>query len=262
MEPKSVVVTGATGFLGRELVHRLWQAGLAVIGITRDPKGDPPFLPVILDLLADKESIPDRPAGDLVALVHLAGHAPGSTKNPEALHESGTFRAVELARRWNIPKVIYISVQGATMTAPTAFQQSKWMAEEMVAHSGMKFVILRPHLILGMGTPLLEKLARWGRLPDVSVRPIHLADVAETIIRSLWLDTVNGKRYELAGPQLVALATLIENTPRSFIRRRRMVTAHELDAWGLLIPRQNQADGAWVSDFGVLPRPVLRARNP
>ncbi len=262
MEPKSVVVTGATGFVGRELVHRLWQAGIGVVGLIRSGEQDAPFVPVLLNLLEDKGPMPERPAGDLIGLIHLAGHAPVSTKEPSALHETGTARTVELAEHWKIPKLVYVSVQGATMTAPTAFQQSKWVAEEMVAHSGMKFVILRPHLILGVGSPTPEKLARLGRLPDANVRPVHVADVVEAIIRSLWLDTVDGKRYEIAGPQLVPLSSLTEQASWSFMRRRRMVNRRELDAWGLSIPRQNQADGAWVADFGILPRPILRARNP
>ncbi len=261
MEPKSVVVTGATGFIGQELVHRLWQAGIGVIGITRTRAEVMPFVPFIMDLLDESEPFADPPAGTLLGLIHLAGHAPGSTLSPVALHETGTARVVELAKLWNIPKVIYVSAQGATMSAPTAFQQSKWLAEEIVAHSGMNFVILRPHLVWGTSSRTSEKLERLGRLPNVKVRPIHVADVAETLIRSLWLDRVDGKRYEMAGPQLMPLESLVEGASRSFMRRRRHVTLRDLDAWGILTPRHNRADGAWVSDFGILPRPVLSTRT-
>lgn len=262
MEPKSVVVTGATGFIGSDLVYRLWQAGIGVIGLTRALDPTTPFLPVLLDLLDETGTLPERPAGDLIGLIHLAGHAPGRTRDPARLHELGTARAVRLAQHWNIPKLVFLSAHGATLSAPTAFQQSKWMAEEMVAHSGIPFVILRPHLVLGTGSRTPDRLERLGRCPDVAVRPVHVADVGETLVRSLWLDRADGKRYELAGPELVSLSSLAKDTSRSFIRRRRPVPPRELDAWGFLVPRHNQADGAWVSDFGILPRPIQRARNP
>ncbi len=249
----SVLMTGATGFLGREVVWRLWQSGVRVLGITRSPAETSPFIPVPCDLADDTATLPEIPGTNCAALIHLAGHYPGGSVSPQALHERGTERAISIARQWNVDKIIYVSAYGAGLMAPSDFQQTKWTAEEIVSHSELKFTIIRPHLMVGAGSRSLNWLARQGRLPMVALRPIHVADVAETVIRALWMTRTEGKRYDLAGPQLIPLPVLV-GQHSAIGRLKRRLTEQQLERIGLSVLRAGFVDGSWISDFGLLPR--------
>ncbi|MCL4318672.1 MAG: NAD(P)H-binding protein [Firmicutes bacterium] len=254
----SVLMTGATGFLGREIVWRLWQSGIRVLGIIRRPAEVSPFIPVPCDLTDDTGSLPEMPETNCTALIHLAGHYPGGSVNPQTLHERGTARAISIARQWNVDKIIYVSAYGAALMAPSGFQQSKWAAEEIVSHSGLKFTILRPHLMVGAGSPSLNWLTRQGKLPMVALRPVHVADVAETVIRALWMTRTEGKRYELAGPQLIPLPVLAGQHSALGLLKRRL-TEQQLERIGISALRGGFVDGSWISDFGLLPRSPIAA---
>lgn len=257
--PRCVALTGASGFLGREVVARLWQSGIEVLGITRKITQGLPFVPVVYDLTDGGQPVPPMPGARCSALIHIAGHYPGSTLAPSLLHEQGTAQVVQLAHQWRIEKIIYVSAQGAGMTAPSSFQQTKWTAEEIISHSGLPYTIVRPHLIVGPGSTSMTWLNTHGRMPSVPVRPVHVADVAETIIRALWLSRTEGRRYELAGPQMVKLTDL---TPKNgtFSRFKRKISEVQLEQLGITAVRGGFVDGSWISDFGLLPRSILPAK--
>lgn len=254
----SVLITGATGFLGREVVWRLWQSGIRVLAITRTPSKSSPFIPVPCDLTDDARDVPEMPGTNCTALIHLAGHYPGGSAKPQTLHEHGTARAISIARRWNIDKIIYVSAYGAGLTTPSDFQQTKWTAEEMVSHSGLKYTIVRPHLMVGSGSPSINWLMHQGRLPTVALRPVHVADVAETVVRALWLTRTEGKRYELAGPQLIPLPVVV-GQHSALGRFKRRLSEQQLERAGISGPRGGFVDGSWISDFGLLPRSPITA---
>lgn len=283
---RTVLVTGATGFLGREVSRRLMALGYRVVGLVRRVTDDLSIIPLVGDLTQD------RPFGEvrssLDAIIHCAGHHPGETENVEPLHVNGTRRILEEARRLGVHRFIYISAIGAGPDAATRFQRSKFEAESLVQASELDYTILRPHLIFGQGSRTFQQLERaagkaWAVLPEskVLLRPIYVGDVAEMAVRSLWLPRTVGKTYDIAGPQSMRVEDIIKHIARDlhwfhiftirvpkryvyfvlsrFLRVGPLLSGLE---WDFLQHEFSDRDSKWLIDYGLLPHTLAVFYSP
>ncbi|NBS05963.1 MAG: NAD-dependent epimerase/dehydratase family protein [Verrucomicrobia bacterium] len=211
-----IVVTGGTGFVGREICRALRAEGLAVRALARTPSADLP---------SDVEFFPadiTQPASlrhafkNAQAVIHTVGiireHGPQTFSR---VHLQGTADVVAAARAAAVPRLLHISALGTRPHAASRYHQTKWGAEEIVRTSGLAATIFRPSLIYGKGdasTTQLAKLLRppfsWllgGFLPlpggsDVTLCPVAVTAVAETVVRSLGQAPAVGQTFDLCGP--------------------------------------------------------------
>lgn len=283
---RTVLVTGATGFLGQEVSRRLMALGYRVVGLVRTPHDNLSVIPMVGDLLSDE---PFRgPDLSFDAVIHCAGHHPGQTRDVERLHEEGTKRMVQEALRRNIPRIIYISAIGASFTAPTRFQTSKWVAEQIVSNAAIPYTILRPHLIFGYGSATFRRLEKaasrpWAILPESKqlIQPVYVGDVAELAIRSLWLDHTISQTYDVAGPQSMRLEDVVKHIARDTHLFRiltlkipkkyayavvskigRVGPILNEEEWGFLQHEVMRQDGRWLTDYGILPHSLAVYYSP
>jgi nucleoside-diphosphate-sugar epimerase len=167
---QTVLVTGASGFIGKRLAVALAQDGWQVRAAARDP-GNVPEAPgiaraVMLDLArpADWSALLDGASH----VVHLAGiaHAPG-TLSDDVYFRVNAASAGELAEqaRGRVERLVLVSsvraqagltaehvITEADAPAPTdAYGRSKLEAERLVAASGAPFTVLRPAVLYGPG---------------------------------------------------------------------------------------------------------------
>lgn len=177
-----IIVTGATGFVGRYLTDHLVKAGEKVVAAGRTRKYDEffrslgvPFVP--LDVTRP-ESFNALPAGPVKAFIHLAAAIPAAVKDIKSdiflkVNTLGTFYALEHCRRNNIKKFLYTTTlyEGMEHTQlpineamgrkyaltgdHASYVISKIAAAEYIEHYsqeyGMQGVILRLTGLLGFG---------------------------------------------------------------------------------------------------------------
>ncbi len=219
-----VLVTGASGFIGRRLVDRLASGGHAVVAYIRGPREIPELSRANVSVARGSITNPDalaRAASGCEAVVHLA--AATGVADPKIaymVNVSGTERLLQAARQARVGRFVFISSISAQREKLGPYGRTKRRGEELVRSSGMPFVILRPSLVYGEGTGgLFATLTRALRtLPAIPVigsgqielDPIHVDDVCLVIEQCLTRRDVIGKSYDLLGPDRVTFKQFLE----------------------------------------------------
>lgn len=219
-------VTGASGFLGRQVLAALHDCGATDVRcLTRRPavlQRDVAWRRewrTIEGSIHDAERYAEAiPTGAVV--VHLAartGKAPAKRFFEDNV--VGTSRVLDAAAGRRASLVVHVSSIAATYPdlARYPYGMSKREAEARVRSSGLPFCMLRPTMIFGRGSANLVALRRLATLPrpvlfgsgDVAVQPIAVGDMARVIVRAASEGWV-GETIDVGGPDVVTMTTLFE----------------------------------------------------
>jgi len=186
-----IAVTGASGFVGREVARQLADAGFTPRPVSH---GEP-----LADAFAEAK-----------AVVHLVGiiHEHGANTFQHA-HVEMTRTAIETAKVAGIRRFLHMSALGTRPGARSRYHQTKWAAEELVRQSGLAWTIFRPSVIYGPGDKSVNTLAAMLRRLPVAVvlgdgrgkiQPIPVSNVARAFVSALKNDATAGRTYDLCGP--------------------------------------------------------------
>lgn len=184
MGARLIALTGATGFIGRHLLHSLSRRGYRIRVLLRRPVEVPEGASsAVVGDLARPMNMAAALAG-VDAVVHTAGLGPGMSGRPEddfrASNTRATQHLAEAAARARVPRFVFLSsiraqtgpsapnpVTEADAAAPTdAYGRSKYDAEAALAGTDLDWVALRPVLVYGVGaTGNVATLLRLARSP-------------------------------------------------------------------------------------------------
>lgn len=235
-----LLLTGATGSVGRVLLRRLTAAGEPVRCLVRDPRGlgsDRVRVQIALGDLADPPSFRNAMRG-VRTVVHLAASIRDQPVGSiEELNGIATWRMVRAAERAGVEHFVFMSSLGAARHDRTRFLRAKALAESAVLASDVRHTVLAPSMIYARGDvfmTLLERLALLLPVMPVSGRgqalyqPIWAQDVADCVVAALAqpaaFRSANGhERFELAGPQTLSHEQIVEVVLRAAGRPRRVV---------------------------------------
>ena len=171
-----VFVTGGTGFVGREILSQLLQAGLAVRVLVREGSADklpePEKVEVHIGDITDGASLVGALDG-CDAVIHLVGiirEFPGRGITFKKMHVAATENILEACDEQGVRRFLHMSSNGTRENGSTAYHQTKWLAEQMVRDSGLDWTIFRPSLIFGQGSEFVKMLTELiRRVPVVPV---------------------------------------------------------------------------------------------
>ena len=217
----NVLVTGASGFIGRRLVARLLRGGCSVGAFVRTPRSldrslaEQAGLTVVPGVVEDRAAL-ERAAAGRDAIVHLAAVAGGVDEAAvHAVNVGGTENVLAAARASGVGRVVFTSTISAARERLGPYGATKRLAEECVRAAGVPFVILRPSLVYGgSDVGLVASLVHWLRsfpvMPvigngRIEIDPIHLDDLCAVIESCLVRDDVLGRTFDVLGPDRVTL---------------------------------------------------------
>lgn len=203
-----IVITGATGTVGRPLVGQLSAEGAAVRAVTRDPQAA--GLPAQVEVVEGDPSKPDTIADALLGATAVFLH-------PRAVGDAADELAA-LAAELGVRRIVALSA--ANIDDELADQPSRFRgdrnkeAEDAAVHSGLEWVSLRA------STFAVNTLHAWGdqiRAGDVvryvyaafEESPIDERDLSAVAARALLTDALVGQRLELTGPDSLSHAAMV-----------------------------------------------------
>lgn len=230
-----LLLTGATGLVGRALLRRLTAAGEPVRCLVRDPRrlgADRVRVQIALGDLADPPSFRNALRG-VRTVVHLAAAIRDQPAGSiEELNGIATWRMVQAAERAGVEHFVFLSSLGAVRHDRTRYLRAKALAESAVLASDVRHTVLAPSFVYAPGDPYLTMVERAGMLlPIVPIsgrgtalyQPIWADDVADAIASALRDRGEASRRYELAGPQTLSHQEIVELVLRAAGRGRRTV---------------------------------------
>ncbi|MDF5757644.1 NAD(P)H-binding protein [Spongiactinospora sp. TRM90649] len=187
-----ILVTGATGIVGRQVVDQLLRAGADVRALTRTPAAAklPPQVEVF--------------QGDLTDPASVAAALDGVDRMYLFPVEESAREVVELARQAGVRRIVVLS--GASVTAGLHVNP----VEQAVEESGLEWTHVRPcefmTNLLQIWAPAIraERVVRYP-FADEPMNLIHEADIAAVAVTALLRDGHHGKAYTLTGPALITV---------------------------------------------------------
>jgi len=233
-----LLLTGATGTVGRALLKRLISAGASVRCLVRDPRrlGDERVrVQIALGDLSDPLSFRHALRG-VDTVVHLASVIRDQPEGSiEELVAGATWRLVHAAEQAGVRRFVFCSALGASTRSPARLLRAKAIGERAVVESSLHHIVFAPSIVYAPNDPyltLLQRLSRLGVMPipgsgRAQFQPIWAEDVAECVIAALSGRGPDpdraGARYELAGPETLTHEEIVRIALASFHRRRPIV---------------------------------------
>ncbi|MFD2474537.1 SDR family oxidoreductase [Amycolatopsis silviterrae] len=194
-----IVVTGATGNIGRPLVRALAEAGEQVTAVSRNAAEVPDGVRHVVADLADPASLEPALTGAKALFLLLSGdlHAVGA--NPADL--------IAKAADAGVRRVVLLSTLGVA-TRPFGTTRIAMRAlEDALRESGLDWAILRPGGFDSNALWWAESVRTQGTVAapfgDTGVPIVDPADIAEVAAACLVDDRHVGGVYELTGPEVI-----------------------------------------------------------
>jgi len=224
---KQVVITGANGFVGRNVGKFLSKNGFNVIPIVRkNRKRSITFGKAIVskNLLEDHLLLEIKNSG---ALLHFIGQGRQTVDSEyEKINVDTTRNAIQLCKEASIKKIVYISGLGVDKKSTLGYFISKYKAEQEIIKSGLDYTILRASHIMGKDDPLSKTLnsqIRRGMIiiagsGNYRIQPIFVEDVAKVVLKSITEKKFFKKILDLVGAQRVTYNQFVKD----FVQGRKI----------------------------------------
>lgn len=220
---RRIFVTGGGGFVGSRFLEVLAAASsFEVVALDRSGRLKDRTLAgveVVQGDLLDPAAYRDA-LSTCDVVVHLAASTGNASREDHhRVNARGTEVLVEAARQAGVGKFLFVSSIAVTFPDLSGYHyaQAKVRAEAAVRSSGLRFLIVRPTMILGPGAPILASLEKLATLPiallpgsgRAQVQPIHVGDVVSCLVTAIETDAFSGDAIAIAGPERVSMEGLI-----------------------------------------------------
>lgn len=257
---QSLLVTGATGFIGSRFARLALDREHEVRTLTRSDWSDEPSVLVSHRFLGRlPNQIPAVALEGVQGVVHLAAETAPGDRASHAVNVAGTLNLAQMAIAAGVRTFIFVSSQSAQPGALSAYGRSKYAAEQaLCALENINVVILRPGLVCGPGgrglfkrmcssvesLPVLPLLAGGKSI----VQPIHVDDLCDAIFQCVALsEELAGSVLHVGDETGVSLAVFLKALARARLGKSK--PALHIPLWPIEIAVR-------MAEFLRLPLPI------
>lgn len=240
MRHQSIALIGGSGFIGSHLANALVAVGKNVRIATRrrSHASHLTLLPldvIEVDLFDAVELARFVEGAD--AVVNLVGTLNGRRGTPYGpefakLHVELPSKIAAACAGKGVHRLIHLSAINADSNGPSMYLRSKGDGEKAVlAATQLATTVFRPSVVFGPEDRFLNTFAALARLfpvlplakPDAKFQPVYVGDVAKAVVGTLDLDAAHGRTYELGGPTVYTLESLVHMCGEIIGRRARIM---------------------------------------
>ncbi|MBP6734442.1 MAG: NAD(P)H-binding protein [Chromatiaceae bacterium] len=248
-----VSLIGGTGFVGSHIVPALIAAGHVPRLLMRHPEsghGLPlDHCEVVLGDVEDLAAVIQCVTGAdaVIYLIGILREFPARGISFEGLQSRGVALTLSACNLKGVGRFLLMSANGVKPDG-TAYQRTKFQAEEAVKASGLRWTIFRPSVIFGrpqgrmefctqlrrdiIDSPLPAPLFYPGLLPmgagGFQLAPVAVEDVAQAFVRALDKPETEGRSLELCGPEPKSWREILETIAAAVGKRKMMLPAPAL----------------------------------
>lgn len=201
-----ILVTGATGTVGREVVTQLLAAGQKVRAMTRNPAK------AKLDARVDVVRGNFEDPASLENAVRGVDRVFSLTLGPQTgLHETNLARA---ATRADVRHIVKLSAMGGD--GETKNEIRKWHdeGEQAIREAGILLTVLHPGAFMSNALHWRESIRATGKVfsnyGDGKLPPVHPRDVAAVAVRALTSEGHEGMSYAITGPEALSVGEQVK----------------------------------------------------
>jgi uncharacterized protein YbjT (DUF2867 family) len=235
--PTTVLVTGATGYVGGRLVPRLLDAGYRVRCLARSPRklADRPWaaratVEIVEGDAGDPDAL-DRALHGCSAAYYLVHSMMAGSDYAERDRRLARGFA-EAAARAGVGRIVYLGGLGETGARLSEHLASRREVETELAATGVPVTVCRTAMIIGSGSASFETLRYLvERLPvmvtprwvDTPCQPIGIEDVLHYLVACLEQPATAGRTLDLGGPDVLTYRDLMQLTADALGLRPRLI---------------------------------------
>lgn len=215
MENVRCLVTGATGYIGGQLVPALLDRGLQVRAMARTPAklDSAPWreqAEVVKGDLTDPDSLVAAFEG--VDVVYYLVHSMGTSKNFVAEEAESARNVVTAARKAGVRRVVYLSglhPEGVELSRHLA---SRTEVGDILIDSGVETLVLQAGIVIGSGSASFEMIRHLtDRLPIMTapkwvhnkIQPISIDDALYYLVEAATAEVPESRTWDIGGPDVL-----------------------------------------------------------
>lgn len=210
-----IAITGAGGFIGRNLADRLTTEGHDTVRLARSAAPDNGMR--TLDL-SDVKRLTETFEG-CASVAHCAGiNREIGTQTFQSVHVEGTRNIIGAAKLAGVKKIVFMSFLRARPDCGSAYHESKWEAEEIIRDSGLDYTIIKAGVVYGRGDHMLDHLSHalhtfpfFGTVgfEEKTVRPLAVEDLVQVMRAALVDNRLKRQTIALLGPEEIHLSEAV-----------------------------------------------------
>lgn len=262
-EKPSIIISGATGYVGVHLADELTRRHIPTVCLTREAS-NPKDIRLLesmgtkicpVDFKKNSSALEEamksaegriRSGGQSNILVHLIGSiAPKKGVNLEELQTKTAKLYFEAAKKAGIQKVILVTAVGCRPDAASEYHRTKGLAEEALRKSGLTYVIFRPSLIVGrtagyrdskMVRRYVDLIQKKNKVPLVfggrnRIQPVFVGDLVQAIIKVALEKTWDNSTLEFGGEEALTTRAFVERLMKAMNQKKDFLEIPAPLAW-------------------------------